>query len=190
MRLPPRCLHDLSRTTAIAALVLVTGCATKPPPIKSAMNSGAPASETPRSHPPAIDEHPNIVPVARQGRYTLVEMRPDSSQRDLMLQVINVTIPASIDASVGGAMQHVLLRTGYRLCEAQEAAALYALPLPAAHLRLGPLALRDALATMAGPAWALVIDDFSRQVCFQLKSHLPLPAVIGVEPISGSEARP
>ena len=47
-----------------------------------------------------------------------------------------------------------------------EAATLYALPLPAAHLRLGPLMLRDALLTLAGPAWELSVDDLTRQVCF------------------------
>ena len=71
-----------------------------------------------------------------------------------------------LDASVGDAMRHVLLRSGYRLCDAPEAATLYALPLPAAHLRLGPLMLRDALLTLAGPAWELSVDDLTRQVCF------------------------
>ncbi|MNE69091.1 hypothetical protein D3C80_1647940 [compost metagenome] len=72
-----------------------------------------------------------------------------------------------LDASVGDAMRHVLLRSGYQLCEAAEAATLFALPLPAAHLSLGPLMLRDALLTLAGPAWALSVDDLNRQVCFQ-----------------------
>src|SRR3546814_8427606 len=71
-----------------------------------------------------------------------------------------------LDASVGDAMRHVLLRSGYRLCDAAEAATLYALPLPAAHLRLGPLLLRDALLTLAGPAWELSVDAVTRQVCF------------------------
>ena len=47
-----------------------------------------------------------------------------------------------------------------------EAAALYDLPLPAAHLQLGPLFLRDALLTLAGPAWELQVDDTTRRVCF------------------------
>jgi hypothetical protein len=52
------------------------------------------------------------------------------------------------------------------LCDAPDAAALYALPLPAAHLRLGPLPLRDALLTLAGPAWDVSVDDAARAVCF------------------------
>ena len=31
----------------------------------------------------------------------------------------------------------------------------------------GPLVLRDALLTLAGPAWDLSVDDAARQVCFQ-----------------------
>jgi hypothetical protein len=44
---------------------------------------------------------------------------------------------------------------------------LYALPLPAAHLHLGPMTLRDALLTLAGPAWELHADDRARQICFR-----------------------
>jgi type IV pili sensor histidine kinase/response regulator len=107
-----------------------------------------------------------LVPVARYGRYTLVELVPEPAQRDLLQQAVEVSIPPMLDASVGDAMRHVLLRSGYRLCDAAEAATLYALPLPAAHLRLGPLMLRDALLTLAGSAWELSINDLTRQVCF------------------------
>jgi hypothetical protein len=44
---------------------------------------------------------------------------------------------------------------------------LYALPLPVAHLHLGPMSLRDALLTLAGPAWELHANDRTRQVCFE-----------------------
>ena len=40
------------------------------------------------------------------------------------------------------------------------------LPLPAAHLHLGPMTLRDALLTLAGSAWELHADDRARQICF------------------------
>ena len=99
-------------------------------------------------------------------RGALVELVPEPAQRDLLQQAVEVSIPPMLDASVGDAMRHVLLRSGYRLCDAAEAATLYALPLPAAHLRLGPLMLRDALLTLAGPAWELSVDDLTRQVCF------------------------
>src|SRR3989344_2174887 len=37
----------------------------------------------------------------------------------------------------------------------------------AAHLQFGPMSLRDALLTLAGPAWKLRADDRARQVCFE-----------------------
>jgi len=40
------------------------------------------------------------------------------------------------------------------------------IPLPAAHLYLGPMTLRDALLTLAGPAWDVQVDDRARQICF------------------------
>ena len=118
----------------------------------------------------------------RYGRYTLVELVPEPAQGDLLQQTVEVSIPPTLDANVGDAMRHVLLRSGYRLCDAAAAAALYALPLPAAlyalplpaaHLRLGPLVLRDALLTLAGPAWDLWVDDLTRQVCFSRHLHAP-----------------
>ncbi|MEN1478835.1 integrating conjugative element protein pill, pfgi-1, partial [Pseudomonas aeruginosa] len=35
------------------------------------------------------------------------------------------------------------------------------------HLHLGPMSLRDALLTLAGPAWELHADDRARQICFE-----------------------
>lgn len=140
---------------------LLAGCTMIPAPSESGDLSQVHATPQQTSEP---------VPVVRQGRYTLVELVPEPAQRDLMQQVVEVTIPPTFDASVGDAMRHVLRRTGYRLCDAADATALYGFPLPAAHLRLGPLALRDALQTLAGPAWDLSVDDASRQVCFRCRA--------------------
>jgi type IV pili sensor histidine kinase/response regulator len=108
--------------------------------------------------PPPSQDRPQADAVVRHGRYALLELSPEPAQRDLLRQVVEVSIPPTLDASVGDALHHVLLRSGYRLCESAEAAALYALPLPAAHLDLGPLTLRDALLTLAGPAWDMPVD--------------------------------
>lgn len=139
---------------------LLSGCTTIPAPSEP----GSPPVEA------VPEQTPELVPVVRQGRYTLVELVPEPAQRDLMEQVVEVAIPPTFDASVGDAMRHVLRRTGYHLCDAADTTALYALPLPAAHLRLGPLALRDALLVLAGPAWDLLVDDASRQVCFRRRA--------------------
>ncbi|WP_248746216.1 PilL N-terminal domain-containing protein [Pseudomonas sp. MWU12-2037] len=109
----------------------------------------------------------------RRSRYTLIELRPDAAQQDLQRQVIDLRIPATADTNVGDALRYLLLRSGYRLCESDGAPAqLFALPLPAAHLRLGPLPLSEALQLLAGNAWRLSIDERNRQVCFIASEHL------------------
>ncbi|WP_444978599.1 PFGI-1 class ICE element type IV pilus protein PilL2, partial [Achromobacter xylosoxidans] len=79
-----------------------------------------------------------------------------------------VSMPEDARATVGDGLRHVLKRSGYSLCQTAHAVIeLYALPLPAAHLHLGPMTLRDALLTLAGPAWELHADDRARQICFE-----------------------
>lgn len=152
-------LPSLPRFLCIFAVLsgLLSGCTTTP---ATPDHIEAPPDEIAS----VLDQ--GLIPVARYGRYTLIELVPQPAQRDLLQQAVEITIPPTLDATVGDAMRHVLLRSGYRLCDGTEAAALYALPLPAAHLHLGPLLLRDALLVLAGPAWALSVDDRTREVCF------------------------
>ncbi|MEL7551445.1 PilL N-terminal domain-containing protein [Pseudomonas protegens] len=113
-------------------------------------------------------ERLEFIPIVRYGRYTLVELAPTAVQRDLLLQIIDVSMPEDTRTTVGDGLRHVLKRSGYGLCQRAHAVnALYALPLPAAHLHLGPMTMRDALLTLAGPAWELHVDDRTRQICFE-----------------------
>lgn len=173
--------HRLAVPAVLAGCVLITGCAaTGTASTPTAPDSLPEPAVLVRSIAP--EPEPSLIPVARYGRYTLVEMVPEPAQRDLLRQVIEISIPPTLDASVGDALRHLLLRTGYRLCDAPDAASLFTLPLPAAHLRLGPLPLRDALLALAGPAWELSVDDAARAVCFarlttaRAPSASPIPA--------------
>jgi conjugative transfer region protein (TIGR03748 family) len=140
--------------------VLASGCATTTAPV-------APDAIEEVSVAPEPDV-PEFIPVVRYGRYTLVELAPTAAQRDLLLQIIDVAMPEDARATVGDGLRHVLKRSGYQLCEtARTVIELYALPLPAVHLHLGPMTLRDALLTLAGPAWELHVDDRARQICFE-----------------------
>ncbi|KLN58372.1 PilL N-terminal domain-containing protein [Variovorax paradoxus] len=166
----------------LLAAVLASGCATTTaPPAPDAIEDVAPAFEP---------DAPQMIPVVRYGRYTLVELAPTTAQRDLLLQTIDVSMPEDTRATVGDGLRHVLKRSGYQLCETAHAAIeLYALPLPAAHLHLGPMTLRDALVTLAGPGWELHADDRTRQVCFERPGEKPSQAAIAPEPPASETAQ-
>ena len=143
----------------LLAAALASGCATTTAPLVPDAIEGVSSAPEP--------EAPEFIPVVRYGRYTLVELAPTAAQRDLLLQTIDVSMPEDARATVGDGLRHVLKRSGYGLCQTAHAVIeLYALPLPAAHLHLGPMTLRDALLTLAGPAWELHADDRARQICF------------------------
>ena len=149
--------------------VLAGGCATTTAPV--ALDTIEEVSAAPEP------EAPEYIPVVRYARYTLVELAPMAAQRDLLLQTIDVSMPEDARATVGDGVRHVLKRSGYSLCQnAHAVIELYALPLPAAHLHLGPMTLRDALLTLAGPAWELHADDRARQICFERPGdNTPVP---------------
>lgn len=163
-------LRPLAISLALSALT--TGCVT---PAKSRVLPATATVNAAVESPSAIttDTEPPSAPVVRYDRYTLVELVAEPAQRDLMQQIVDITVPPTLDATVGDALHYVLLRSGYRLCTNAEATTLYTLPLPAAHLHLGPLTLRDALLTLAGPAWDLFVDDAFRQVCFERGQPAP-----------------
>lgn len=156
-----------ARNSLLLAAALTAGCATAPSPPPSTSSHAAQSVA-----PPPAD-----VQVVRYGRYTLVELAPTEAQRNLMLQVVDVVVPDTLHATVGDALRHVLQRSGYQLCSGPQTDALNALPLPAAHYQLGPIALRDALLTLAGPAWELHTDDGARRVCFS-------PVITTVDPLT------
>ena len=160
----------------LLAAALASGCATTTAPlVPNAIEEVASVPEP---------EASEFIPVVRYGRYTLVELAPTAAQRDLLLQTIDVSMPEDTRTTVGDGLRHVLKRSGYQLCETAHAVtALYALPLPAAHLHLGPMTLRDALLTLAGPAWEVHADDRTRQVCFEQPGR-----DAGTEPVPGLPA--
>jgi conjugative transfer region protein (TIGR03748 family) len=143
-------------TTLLAITVLIGACAT------SATDGGRVAEQ------PVPLPAPEAVPVLRYGRYTLVELTPTRAQRDLMQQIVEITLPPTMNATVGEALRYLLLKTGFQLCDHSEAEQILdALPLPAADLHLGPMRLRDALQVLIGSAWSFDVDERTRRVCLQ-----------------------
>jgi len=147
---------DAQCLLASAVMALLAGCA-----------GSSPTKSTGIDGTPQTDEAATLIPVVRYGRYTLVEVRPEVAQQNLLEQIVDISLPQSIDTTVGDALHIVLQHTGYQLCEPTPVALpLYALPLPAVHWQLGPLTLSDALQTLAGPAWTVEIDHATRRACF------------------------
>lgn len=143
-----------------AAICLIAGCSAPPP--RAVLEPPAPTT--------VGDQHVSV----EYGRYARVDTAPEIDQQDLLMQIVDVTIPASVMPTVGNALRYVLLRSGYQLCaERTEVLAIDTLPLPAAHMRLGPLKLRDALQLLVGPAWSLETDDEARLICLFRRSERP-----------------
>ena len=163
--------------TTLSLLALVASCATHTPqtPKPAFDSSRNPDMLTPDLYPSGAV--PEKEPVVRYGRYTLVSTLPDSGQRDLMAQIIDISIPANMHPNVRDAMQYVVDRSGYTLCspETGHVNILYTRPLPAAQYKLGPMTLRNTLQVLAGPAWQVKVDEVNRQVCYVLRPGYQLP---------------
>ncbi len=108
----------------------------------------------------------------RVGRYRTVEPVATVAQADPLAAVIELSFPRPTVSTVGQALEHLLVRSGYRLAgdEASDPAmqVLLALPLPEIHRRLGPITLRNAFQTLAGEGFRLVLDPVYRLVSFEL----------------------
>jgi len=103
-------------------------------------------------------------------RYTVLAATPTAAQEDLLGGIARITFPVDV-VTVGEALTTALDSSGYRLAFAQgpedSRDILLQLPLPDAHRTLGPMPLRMALQTLAGPAWRLLEDPLHRLVAFE-----------------------
>ena len=118
------------------------------------------------------------------GRYSLFATTPTEAQADPLQAMITVQFPDRV-RTVGDAVKHVLRQSGYRLAgtEATGPASAYlmALPLPAVHRSIGPMSLKRALETLAGPAFLLIEDPVHRLVAFE-RCAMEWQAVQGTAP--------
>lgn len=165
--------------TALTLLAMLIGCTTQNVPDVGPVldNSRKPELLAPDLYPngAALEKDP----VVRYGRYTLVSSAPPADQRDLMAQIVDISIPANMTPNVREAMVYVLDRSGYSLCSTDtgQVSVLYTRPLAAALYKIGPMTLRNALQVLAGPAWQVEVDEVNREVCYVLRSdHQPAGA--------------
>jgi len=105
------------------------------------------------------------------GRYANVDPVATSEQAQPLSVVVTVSFTDRVH-TVGDAITHLLSRSGYRLADANRSdpvlPTLLNQPLPLIHRHLGPITIENALVTLAGEAWDLVVDPVNRLVSFEL----------------------
>lgn len=108
---------------------------------------------------------------ARVGRYVTAHLGVDAAQADPLSVVVRVSFAPSI-TTVGEALDHLLLRSGYAMASLDASdpnlPVLLTRPLPQVHRKLGPVRLKEALEVLAGSAWVLTIDPVNRLVSYEL----------------------
>ncbi len=169
--------HSLPLSALLLAIAL-TGCATQAPTVNYTDGSrGARNLEqvTPDIYPTGAKASQE--PVIREGRYRLVSTKPSAEQQDLLAQIITFNANFAVHNTVKDALDSVTARSGYRLCpaHAEHIKNLYALPLPEAHKKIGPMTLRNALQVLAGPAFSVEVDELKRSICFTVRSEYDKP---------------
>lgn len=112
-------------------------------------------------------------PLVQTGRYSFVQAGARPAQVDPLLAVIDVSLPPEV-ATVEQAVDYVLRRSGFNLLPAppgdEAVGYLLGQPLPEVHRHLGPITLRDALATLGGKAFNVNVDYVYRKIGYQVSS--------------------
>lgn len=108
----------------------------------------------------------------RTDRYTLATIDPRGDQAAPLTAVVTMTFGSHIQ-TVGQAIDEILEGSGYRWIVQAGAIKdsdmlLNDLPLPAVVRTIGPIRLQDALDTIAGESWGLVVNNTNRTLWFEL----------------------
>lgn len=144
----------LSTLSPLALAAALAGCVVheSAPPATGPDSSRNPELLQPDLYPKGAVSEPQV----RYGRYTLVNTAPETEQRDLIAQIIDVNIPADMKPTIRDAMQYVVNHSGYSLCGPDQGHVniLFNRPLPAAQYKLGANepAQHPAGAGWTGPA--------------------------------------
>lgn len=104
------------------------------------------------------------------GRYTTASAEPAAEVSDPLAVQARLTYPRQTVRSVGDAIDHTLLRTGWRLVSPSalepDAARFLGLPLPESQRTLGPYRVRTILNVLLGSTWEWHEDPVQRLVWF------------------------
>lgn len=157
------------------ALPALAGCAAAPSPAPPAVSLPAArqsASAQPASGPAvrAGSTAPLAHNEAQAARYTTVTTLPTEADANPLAVLAQVHFPRSVVSTVGDAVRHVLVRTGYRLVPEDRldarVKAVLALRLPDNQRVLGPYRVDTMLGVLLGEPFRLVTDPASRTVSY------------------------
>lgn len=119
---------------------------------------------------PARPSPPELDGAMQVGRYTTASAEPAAEVSDPLAVQARLTYPRQTVRSVGDAIDHTLLRTGWRLVSPSalepDAARFLHLPLPESQRTLGPYRVRTILNVLLGSTWQWHEDPVQRLVWF------------------------
>jgi len=105
-------------------------------------------------------------------RYLSTPLKPTLAQQDLLQQRLEIKFPQNI-LTIEQAIQFTLQFSGYRLVDLNALQApvreMLSQPLAQINRSFGPMTLEQALETLVGPAFCLLVDPVHRLISFQLK---------------------
>ena len=108
-------------------------------------------------------------------RYTGYKTNAALEEVNPLLVLTQINFPSAIK-TVQEAIDHALQRSGYRVDWRQsfEAYNIFSgLDIPVVHRKLNLMTLKDAIATLAGEAWQLLVDSVNRKLIIQLHAYVP-----------------
>lgn len=108
-------------------------------------------------------------------RYTGYKANATAAEVNPLLVITQINFPSHVK-TVHDAIEHTLRRSGYRVDWRQSAEArdVFAeLEVPIVHRKLSLMTLKDAIATLTGDAWQLLIDTVNRRLIIQLHDYVP-----------------
>lgn len=105
----------------------------------------------------------------RTGRYARTRSTPTTAQHDPLSALVEARLSGGMH-TLGEAFESLLRGTGYLLVARppRDMQLLLSRQLAVVHRFLGPISVRSALRTLAGPQWDLVEDPVHRLVAFEL----------------------
>ncbi|MBX9706087.1 MAG: hypothetical protein K5Q00_07500 [Gammaproteobacteria bacterium] len=108
------------------------------------------------------------------SRYLAVDVKPQQSQTRLLQQQLQIKFPQDI-LTLKQAVEYVLQFSGYRLAESSHMSkatqTMLAQALPEVDSTFEPMTLEQALTTLAGESFYVLLDPVNRLVSFVLKPN-------------------